>query len=83
MTFGSPTDSAEQAGPHHTSITLDSPAGLFDPMGNHAHEAYSTSIDQSADPGLRAYEDRLRQNGFLGGTSTNTTATDVSVGRKD
>ncbi|GAB4084696.1 hypothetical protein GCM10028784_13260 [Myceligenerans cantabricum] len=71
----------EQAGPHHTEVTLDSPGGLADAADNHSHQNYSDSLASSTDAGLLAYEQQLRESGFLGGTESNTSAVDIHVGR--
>ncbi|MFZ1410940.1 MAG: hypothetical protein WAS07_05760 [Micropruina sp.] len=67
----------------HTTVTLPNPSGIFDIPGNHAGDGYSRSLGESTDPALLAYASQLRQSGFFSGTSTNTTAVDIEVGRTD
>jgi hypothetical protein len=67
---------------NHTTVTMDNPASWYDPMGNHSHEAYSNSIKDSNDPGLAAYEQQLRDNGFLTNDPSSVTGQDIRVGRK-
>ena len=68
---------------NHTTVTMDNPASWYDPMGNHSHEAYSNSIKDSSDPGLAAYEQQLRDNGFLTNDPSSVTGQDIHVGRKN
>ncbi len=70
-----------QGGPNHTTVTLPPPG--FDPVTNHSHQNYTSSVAGSSNPSLLAYEQQLRDSGFLGGTSGNTTAVDVEIGRKN
>lgn len=72
----------EQAGPGHTEVTLDSPAAPYDIMGNHKTGEYTTSLQSSTDPGLLAYEQQLRDSGFLSGNESNTSAVDIDVERR-
>lgn len=70
-----------QEGPNHTTVTLPNPG--WDPVTNHSHQNYSASVASSQDQGLLAYEQQLRDSGFLGGNAGNTTAVDVQIGRKN
>lgn len=74
---------SDQAGPQHTTVTLPNPGAWYDAVTNHSHQEYSASIRASADSGLAAYEDQLRRDGFLSGTADNSSAVDVTVGRRD
>ncbi|MGV8907373.1 MAG: hypothetical protein ACOH1Y_00180 [Propionicimonas sp.] len=73
----------DQAGPQNTSVTLPDAGGPFDVGANHDDRNYSSSIANSSDPDLLAYESQLRASGFLSGTSANTTAVDIPVGRRN
>jgi hypothetical protein len=82
---------------NHTSVTFDDPGSAWDAAGNHDHsENYPNSMkngtdpDQAAyDPALAAYEQGLRDSGFLvdvdksGSPSAPVSAVDVHVGRKN
>lgn len=82
----------EQAGPGHTEVTLDNPESTpwYDALGNHDHREYGTSLDNSSDPGVIAYEQQLRDSGFLSPINPETgaphppdaSAVDVSVERR-
>ncbi|WP_435736296.1 hypothetical protein V5D56_16090 [Cellulosimicrobium sp. PMB13] len=74
---------SDQTGANHATVTLPNPGPWYDAAGNHSHQAYSSSILQSTDPGLSAYEQQLRQSGFLSGSPGTTSAVDVTVGRRD
>lgn len=71
------------SGPGHTEVTFDSPAGPLDIGTNHGGGSYRDSVAASTDPGLAAYEQRLREAGFLGAgnDASNTTAVDIPIGR--
>lgn len=73
----------DQAGPQHTTVTLPNPGSALDVAGNHSHSNYSASIAGSQDPGLLAYEQQLREAGFLSGNASNTSAVDIQVGRQN
>ncbi|GAA1867552.1 hypothetical protein [Myceligenerans crystallogenes] len=80
-----PPGGHEQAGPSHTEVTFgDSPGGLLDIGANHGSAGYREALAAGTDPGLLAYEQRLRDAGFLGSghDASNTTAVDVSIGRR-
>lgn len=79
-----PPSGYEQAGPSHTEVTFDSPGGVLDIVANHGGGGYHESVTTSTDPGLLAYEQRLRDAGFLGAghDGSNTTAVDVPIGRE-
>ncbi|MER5185594.1 hypothetical protein ABT009_46325 [Streptomyces sp. NPDC002896] len=70
----------------HTSVTFDDPGSRWDAMGNLDHsENYSKSMNNSADPGYLAYEQSLRDSGFLmdpDSSGSDVTAVDVHGGRK-
>lgn len=75
---------------NHTSVTFDDPGSAWNASANHDHsEAYPNSIANSSDPGLAAYEQSLRDSGFIvdvdsnGNPSSPVTAEDVRVGRKN
>ncbi len=74
---------SDQSGPQHSTVTLPNPGPWYDAVTNHSHQEYSSSIANSSDPALAAYEQQLRERGFLGGTAQNTNAVDVTVGRRD
>lgn len=80
----------EQAGPNHTGATLENPPNPFDLFGgNHSHQEYGNSLrdattpgDPTYNPSLAAYEQELRNSGFLGeNDASNTSAVDIHVGR--
>jgi hypothetical protein len=55
-----------QDGANHTTVTLPNPGEWWDAGTNHAHQEYSNSLRESAgDPRLAAYEQQLRDAGFL------------------
>ncbi len=70
-----------QGGPNHTTVTLPNPG--WDPATNHSHQNYSTSVANSQNQSLLAYEQGLRDSGFLSGNAGNTAAVDVEIGRKN
>jgi hypothetical protein len=83
----------EQAGPGHTEAVFANPEGVahYDILGNHSHQAYSVSIAEATDPAnsaynpsVAAYEQQLRDSGFLGAgnDSSNTSAVDIHIERK-
>lgn len=74
---------------NHTSVTFDDPGSAFNAMANHDHsEAYPTSMGSTSDPGYLAYEQSLRESGFLVDVDENGNSTvpisgqDVRVGRQ-
>lgn len=75
---------------NHTSVTFDDPGSAWNASANHDHsEAYPNSMANSSDPGLAAYEQSLRDSGFIvdvdqnGNPSSPVTAEDVRVGREN
>ncbi|MFD7024228.1 hypothetical protein [Promicromonospora sukumoe] len=68
---------------NHTTVTMDNPGSWYDAGGNHSHEAYSESIKGSSDPGLAAYEQQLRESGFLTNDPSSVTGQDIHVGRNN
>ncbi|WP_157236723.1 hypothetical protein [Promicromonospora sukumoe] len=71
---------------NHTSVTFDDPGSAFNAVANHDHaEAYPNSMANSTDPGYLAYQQELRDSGFLTSPDSNSivTAQDVHVGRKN
>lgn len=75
---------------NHTTVTFDDPGSAFNAKANHDHsEAYPSSMANSNDPGYLAYQQSLRESGFIvdvdkdGNTSAPVTAQDVRVGRKN
>ncbi|MBE1875562.1 hypothetical protein [Myceligenerans pegani] len=84
----------EQAGANHTEVTLDNPGPIYDAGQSHGTGDYDTSLGSSTDPGLLAYEEHLRDSGFLFdpatlpnddaavGNASSTSAVDIGVGRR-
>ncbi|MFD6140084.1 hypothetical protein [Promicromonospora sp. NPDC060271] len=70
---------------NHTSVTFDDPGSAFNAIANHDHaNAYPTSMENSTDPGYLAYQESLRQSGFLSdGSNASVSAQDIHVGRKN
>lgn len=75
--------------PNHTTVTFDDPGSAFNGLANHDHsENYPNSMAASTDPGLAAYEQSLRDSGFLvpvnknGDSLVPISAQDVQIGRK-
>ncbi|RPF20663.1 hypothetical protein [Myceligenerans xiligouense] len=71
------------SGSNHTDLTLDNPGSWYDATANHSHKEYTDSLSSSTDPGLTAYEQQLRDSGFLSGNENSTSAVDVHVGREN
>jgi hypothetical protein len=68
---------------NHTSVTFDDPGSPFNAVANHDHaEAYPNSMGNSTDPGYLAYQQSLRDSGFLTDDPNAISAVDVHVGRK-
>ncbi|HAM45219.1 MAG TPA: hypothetical protein DCM67_09415 [Propionibacteriaceae bacterium] len=73
--------SVPEVNEHHFRATLPSPGGPFDVLENHNQANYLESVANNPNPVFAAYEDQLRESGFLGGvTQDNVT---IHVGRKD
>jgi hypothetical protein len=70
---------------NHTSVTFDNPGSAFNAIANHDHAtAYPASMEGSTDPGYLAYQQSLRDSGFLtDGSDASVSAVDVHVGRKN
>lgn len=70
---------------NHTTVTFDDPGSAFNAKANHDHkDAYPTSMANSNDPGYLAYQESLRQSGFLtDGSNASVSAQDIPVGRKN
>ncbi|PUB27092.1 hypothetical protein C8K30_105323 [Promicromonospora sp. AC04] len=74
----------QNEGPNHTSVTFDDPGSAWDAAGNHDHsENYPNSMANSTDPGYLAYQQSLRDSGFLTDDPGSVSAVDVHVGRKN
>jgi hypothetical protein len=70
---------------NHTTVTFDDPGSAFNATANHDHkDSYPTSMANSNDPGYLAYQESLRQSGFLtDGSNASVSAQDIHVGRKN
>jgi len=67
---------------NHHNVTLSDPAWAPDAIKNHDHNQYRASVERSTDPTLRAYEEQLRQKGFLSPDSSSTTQA-IQISRRD
>lgn len=70
-----------EPGVNHSVVTLRNPGGFAAVLDNHDQHNYVKSVADSSDPAIGAYEQQLRDSGFLGGVTTSNET--IHVGRKD